>query len=51
LALACRQDSGSEFHLNDKQVEKYNEATLDIDQIFKEMKSKTNAAEMTLSSF
>ena len=23
LALACRQDSGSEFHLNDQQVKKY----------------------------
>jgi hypothetical protein len=23
LALACRQDSGSEFHLNDQQVQKY----------------------------
>src|SRR6202023_990550 len=24
LALACRQDSGSEFHLNEQQVQKYN---------------------------
>jgi hypothetical protein len=23
LALACRQDSGSEFHLNDQEVKKY----------------------------
>jgi hypothetical protein len=30
LALACRQDSGSEFHLSAEQVEKFNKTTDDI---------------------
>jgi hypothetical protein len=40
LALACRQDSGSEFHLSDQQVEKFNKATNDITTIIQEVESK-----------
>jgi hypothetical protein len=34
LALACRQDSGSEFHLNDQQVQKYKTNAEDSAQIW-----------------
>ena len=40
LALACRQDSGSEFHLSDQQVEKFNKATDDITNFIHEFQSK-----------
>jgi hypothetical protein len=43
LALACRQDSGSEFQLNDKQVQKFNEETEGIDKFLRKLESKIGA--------
>jgi hypothetical protein len=43
LALACRQDSGSEFHLSGEQVQKFNEATEGIDKFIRELESKIEA--------
>ena len=43
LALACRQEAASEFQLSGEQVQKFDETTLDIDKIMREMESKIEA--------